>query len=223
MEKKLAILVADLAGYTALTEAHGSFSAAEIVDRYVQIVSKSLTGSSRLVERVGDEVIIIADSATDLVSTALNLCQLARVENNFLIIHAGLHVGNLLERNGSFFGTAINLASRIASYSKRGQLLCSANFIKEVIHSSMLEYRSIGEVSFKNLREKVEIFEIIVECQLSAPPIDPVCRMTVLTQEAITWQHGGKVYYFCSQECQTLFASSPEDFASEHKDEAIGN
>jgi class 3 adenylate cyclase len=31
-------LIADLSGYTALTEAHGNISAAQIVKRYVEIV-----------------------------------------------------------------------------------------------------------------------------------------------------------------------------------------
>ncbi|MDO1449202.1 adenylate/guanylate cyclase domain-containing protein [Rhodocytophaga aerolata] len=223
MERKLAILVADLAGYTALTEAHGSFSAAQIVDKYLQIVNNSLTGSSRLVERVGDEVVIIAEIARDLVETALRLRQLANEENNFLAIHAGIHIGDLLERNGSFFGTAINLASRIASISKGGQILCSASIIKEVAEASNIEFTCLGEVSFKNLRTKIELFEIKAEPHLLPPHIDPVCRMLVLPNQAIHCQHEGKMYYFCSGECQTLFVSSPKDFASAHEDETIGS
>lgn len=223
MEKKLAILVADLAGYTALTETHGSFSAAKLVDRYLQIVKKSLTGSSRLVERVGDEVIIVADIAFDLVETALKLRQLANKEDNFLAIHAGLHIGNLLEQNGSFFGTAINLASRIANYSRGGQILCSASFIREIADTSNLDFTCLGEVSFKNLRSKVELYEIRPESQLLSSYMDPVCRMLVLPHQAICCQHQGKMYYFCSVECQLLFSSSPSDFASAHEDETVGS
>ena len=42
MEENLAILMADLSGYTALTETHGAVSAANLIDRYVEIVEKCL-------------------------------------------------------------------------------------------------------------------------------------------------------------------------------------
>jgi class 3 adenylate cyclase len=62
MEKTLAILMADLSGYTALTEAHGAISAADLIDRFLQIVKQSLVGSSRLHQRRGDEVMIVSES-----------------------------------------------------------------------------------------------------------------------------------------------------------------
>jgi class 3 adenylate cyclase len=37
MEKNIAILMADLSGYTALTETHGSSAAADIIDKYMGI------------------------------------------------------------------------------------------------------------------------------------------------------------------------------------------
>jgi len=44
MEQDIAILIADLSGYTALTETHGASSAADLVDKYVEIVNNSLAG-----------------------------------------------------------------------------------------------------------------------------------------------------------------------------------
>ena len=49
-------LIGDLAGYTALTEAHGDMSAAKIVKRYVEIVNDNIFSGTKLVERVGDEI-----------------------------------------------------------------------------------------------------------------------------------------------------------------------
>ena len=53
MEQDIAILIADLSGYTALTEIHGSLSAADLIDKYVDIVNASLIGDSRLQEFLG--------------------------------------------------------------------------------------------------------------------------------------------------------------------------
>ena len=59
MEKNLAILIADLSGYTALTEAHGAMSAADLIDTFLKMVDESLVGDSHLHQRRGDEVMII--------------------------------------------------------------------------------------------------------------------------------------------------------------------
>ncbi|HEY6976652.1 MAG TPA: hypothetical protein VH396_10210 [Chitinophagaceae bacterium] len=60
MEKDIAIMIADLSGYTAHTEVHGSISSADLVDKYLQIVEESLLGDCYLHERTGDEVMIVS-------------------------------------------------------------------------------------------------------------------------------------------------------------------
>jgi len=42
MEQNISILIADLSGYTALTETHGSISAADLINKYLDIVNASL-------------------------------------------------------------------------------------------------------------------------------------------------------------------------------------
>lgn len=52
-EIEVVILIADLCGYTALTEAHGNVQAANAVTRYAEIARAALAPGVRLVERVG--------------------------------------------------------------------------------------------------------------------------------------------------------------------------
>src|SRR5215203_5945586 len=108
----MAILMADLSGYTALTETHGASSAADIIDKYLNIVDDCLVGESRLHERTGDEVMIISPTADDLLATALSILYKCLKEHHFLLLHGGMHYGEILMRNNSYFGTAINFTSR---------------------------------------------------------------------------------------------------------------
>ena len=73
MEQNTAILIADLSGYTALTEAHGASTAANTIDKFLNIVFSSLVGNSQLHERIGDEVMIVSNSADELMETTLKL------------------------------------------------------------------------------------------------------------------------------------------------------
>ena len=71
MEENIAILMADLSGYTALTETHGANSAADLIDKYVSIAENCLVGDCKLHERIGDEIMIVSASPDFLLATAL--------------------------------------------------------------------------------------------------------------------------------------------------------
>ena len=42
MEENIAVLMADLSGYTALTEIHGAVSAANLIDKYIEISPRNV-------------------------------------------------------------------------------------------------------------------------------------------------------------------------------------
>ena len=144
MEQNIAILVADLSGYTALTETHGALSAADLIDRYIEIVNNSLVGDSYLHERVGDEVMIVSASPDNLLSTAAVLLSNALQQYKFLHIHGALHYGKVLKRNNSFFGSAINLTSRIASQAKPGIFLCSDDLLNALTDKNACLIQLLG-------------------------------------------------------------------------------
>src|SRR5512134_65917 len=57
VERTVAFVLADLAGYVALTEAHGNAEAAGIIERFLAATRASLAPGARLIERVGDQVV----------------------------------------------------------------------------------------------------------------------------------------------------------------------
>lgn len=200
----MGILIADLSGYTALTEAHGAMAAADIVDRYIEIVRDCLVGDSHLHERVGDEVMIVSPSAENLQATALLLLQATRSEENFLLVHGGLHWGSLLRRNNSYFGTAINLASRIAAKATAGTIWCSKDFIAALSSYQTSSFKSRGKYDLKNISEEIELFELQAD-QLKKIYVDPVCRMLVLNEEKAHSHPSAPGTYFCSSDCMNSF------------------
>ncbi len=46
--------------------------------------------------------------------------------------------------------------------------------------------------------------------------VDPVCGMTVPANAALSEQHAGRRYAFCSAGCQTKFVANPEHYVDEH-------
>jgi class 3 adenylate cyclase/YHS domain-containing protein len=208
MEKNIAIMMADLSGYTAMTEVHGADSAAGIIDQYLAIVKKSLVGSSHLHERVGDEMVIVADTAEDLAYTATFLFEFAHDENEFLPLHAGLHYGPVVTRDGAYFGSTINITSRITSVAEKGCMVCSAEFLNKLPEGHPYVVKNKGMYTFKNLLKPVELFQVscCIEFMTKKYVIDPVCHMLIKAPAtAPQLEHKGELYYFCSEKCIEMY------------------
>ncbi|HEV8616827.1 MAG TPA: adenylate/guanylate cyclase domain-containing protein, partial [Methylomirabilota bacterium] len=120
-----AFVIADLAGYTALTEAHGGMEAAKTVSRYVELASQALVPGARLLENVGDQVLIVADDVRAAVQTALRLRDAVEREPLFPDVRIGIHAGPVVEQAGHYFGSALNVTARLAAHARAGEVLCT--------------------------------------------------------------------------------------------------
>lgn len=215
-EVEAAFLIADLAGYTALTETHGDTRAASVLARYVEITEHALEPGARLVERVGDEVLIVAAEARTAVATAVRLRAAIEREPLFPTVRIGMHAGSIVEQNGKYFGAALNLTARVATHASEGQILCTDRVATQAASVDGVEYRALGQVRFKNIVEPVALFEIFIARQSRETIVlDPVCRMQVKPDSApARLPYGGSVYHFCSVECARAFAARPDDYVS---------
>ena len=200
MEENIAIMMADLSGYTALTETHGPSSAADLIDKYMEIVETCLVGDSKFVERTGDEVMIVSHSADQLLASAVLLINAISKEENFLEIHGGLHFGKVLKRKNSFFGTSINLTSRIAAKASAGCFWCSEEFTNALSGTALVKLEPKGKHSLKNISEQQEMFEVVIENKKSFF-IDPICRMLILNTEKAIKHPVKEDIFFCSPSC----------------------
>jgi len=210
MEKNMAILMADLSGYTALTETHGSFAAADLIDKYMEIVENCLAGDCRLHERTGDEIMIVSASPDCLLATALMIGNNTLKEENFLLVHGGLHYGKVLMRGNSYFGSAINLTSRIAAKADTGTFWCSEEYVNALSDKSKFTLTSKGNHVFKNISGEKEIFELCIEDRRTFY-VDPVCRMLILDPKIAIPHPAEGDQYFCSPDCLEIYMTKGKD------------
>lgn len=206
-EENIAILIADLTGYSALTETHGAISAADMIDSYVHIVENSLAGDCYLHETTGDEVMIVSSSAEYLLATAQNLIRTSSGKNRFLQVHGGLHYGSILKRHNKFFGTAINLAARIAAKANPGTIWCSQDFIQSLDPKQAGNFRSTGKHFFKNINGTNEIFELIAATDTNST-IDPVCKMRITEKHNAIAHPLQKHLFFCDTTCLDIYSAN---------------
>lgn len=207
----MVFLIADLAGYTALTEAMGDMEAAKVIARYVELVDGVLRPGTRMLERVGDEVLIVGDEVASTLRTARDLHAAVECEPLFPAVRAGLHAGRVLEQDGKYFGAVLNLAARVASHAAAGQILCTETVARQADGLEDIQCREVGLVRFRNIVEPVRVFEVIAGLGCGQTTVvDPVCRMHVSPETAPARQPFGETtYYFCSIGCARAFAERP--------------
>lgn len=213
-EVEVVFLIADLSGYTALTEVHGDAHAAEAVTRYGEIARAALQPGTRLVDRVGDEVLIMAPDAPTAVRTAVELHAAVEREPLFPTLRSGMHAGTAVVHGNGYVGGSVNLTARVAAHARGGQILCTERVKALASDLEGIEYQALGAIRFKNVTDPVAVFEVVAgRASREVTTIDPVCRMQVRPNSApARLPFGGTTYYFCSFECARAFAERPDRY-----------
>jgi adenylate cyclase len=150
---RVAIAFADLAGYTRLTEEVGEEEALEVVERFVELVTETLPDDARVIKTIGDEVMVVGTDLAALVDWAVGF-QALQTERPLPRI--GLHGGNVLYRDGDYYGRAVNLAARVAARAAGGEVLVTRE-VREAAGAN-LAFAHIGEVKLKGFDEATELF-----------------------------------------------------------------
>ncbi len=199
----------DLAGFTALTEAHGDLDAADTATRFAELTRAALGKHDRLIKTLGDAVLVTSptpDAAIDLVDRLLTS---AAGDRSLPALRAGLHHGPAIERHGDVFGAAVNLAARVAAEAYAGEVLATAG-IAAVAAERGIPVVDIGVVPLKNVGEATMLSSLAFMVGATESAVDPVCQAVIDRRAAAgELRHDQKVYWFCSLACAAAFASNP--------------
>jgi class 3 adenylate cyclase/YHS domain-containing protein len=213
-ESRVVFIIADLAGYTALTEAHGGGEAATIVGRYRRLAEDALADGARVVEQVGDQVLIVSADARTAIITADRLRAAVGKEPHFLAVRVGIADGPIVQRDGRYFGPALNLTARLAARAACDEILCTAEVARACGAVDGLMFRDLGTQRFRNVPEPVAVTTVVSErAAHHAAALDPVCWMHLDPSAApARLPFRDKTYYFCSLVCARAFAKNPENY-----------
>jgi adenylate cyclase len=203
---------ADLAGFTALTEAHGDEAAADLAREFCDSVRQLLAGhNAEELKTIGDASMLRVASAEDAVRLGLEIAAGTRRRQNFPAVHIGMHTGSAVKKGDDWFGSTVNLAARVAAAAAGDEVLLTGDTREASGESDAVEYERRGRMRFKNVREPVELYRAVERGETKQHlRVDPVCRMTVAPERcAGHLVHDGVDYCFCSLQCAGAFALKP--------------
>src|SRR5580765_3090889 len=180
-DRAATFLFADIAGFTALTEAHGDEAAIELVVSFSEAVEAELPEvAGEHVKTIGDAVMLRVPEPADAVMLGLWIAHDAMRDHGSPAVRVGLHHGHAIERNGDYFGASVNLAARVSSAAAGGEVLVTGQTAALAPDLEGVMFESRGRKRLRNVSEPVELFAVLeVGESRGSLPVDPVCRMAV--------------------------------------------
>ncbi len=146
-------LFADLVGFTEFTTRHGDDRAAELaVCFHERVCALAAELGCHVVKAIGDAVMVRSDNGEAAVELAKRILDLAEHEG-FPRARVGLDTGPAVERNCDWFGSTVNIASRVASAATAGELLMTERTRRAAAGLTSIELSCRGRRSLKGLPE----------------------------------------------------------------------
>ena len=164
--KLAAIMFADVVGYSRMM-ARNEERTLELLKDFENICSPIISNNEgKIIKKVGDELFCEFSSAKQAVDCSLNIQKAIQPYNDSrpkefkLQVRIGIHVGDIVLRDGDVFGDGVNVASRIQPFSNPGGI-CISNAVKESI-SSHPNYNIIseGQQELKNILEQHTLYRV---------------------------------------------------------------
>ena len=165
IERRLvAILMADVAGYSRLIGIDDEGTLAELNAHHAELIEPKIKEHrGRIVRTTGDGLLVLFLSAVDALRCAVEI-QRAMVQRNVQVppdrrieFRMGVNVGDIVEGT-SIHGDGINVAARLEALAEAGGV-CVSNRVQEDAQGSLgrlgIAFEDIGQHQLKNIGRPV--------------------------------------------------------------------
>lgn len=157
--KLVAILFADIVGYTSLMQVSEQQALNALQKFKAQLETQVPVEKGEIIQFYGDGCLCTFDSSVNAVNCAKKL-QLAFKNAPEVPVRIGLHAGEVVFKEDNAFGDAINIASRIESMGVPGSILISSNIRNQIKNKPEFELVALGRFEFKNVLEGMTVYAL---------------------------------------------------------------
>ncbi len=149
----------DIVGYTAMMQ-HSEQEALSAVKRHQELLEGCvLHHKGKVLQYYGDGSLSIFSSAVQAVECAMQLQQQYQLPPK-VPLRIGIHIGDILFEDEKVFGDGVNLASRIESSAKEGEIYISEDVWRNIKNKEGFAVEYLGKKSFKNIEEPIRIYKL---------------------------------------------------------------
>ena len=177
-----AILSADVAGYARLMNADEG-GTLNLLSAHRDITDRLIAGQGgRIANTAGDSILAEFPSAVDALQCALDILERVGAVNREIpeahrvIFRIGLHVGEVMVRDGDLFGDGVNIAARLQGLAQPGSV-CLSDAAHQFVHRALpLNFEDLGPQKIKNIDSAIRVYLARPADAPPSPVLPPVHR-----------------------------------------------
>src|SRR5438067_6115747 len=174
-ERKLAaIMFTDMVGYSALAQRDDKV-ALELLEehrRLLRAIFPQFHGTE--IKTIGDAFLVEFGSALEAAQCAIEIQRtLAKrnhdvTSNRRMELKIGIHIGDVVHRDGDVYGDGVNIASRIEQLAGAGGICVSMDVERQIRNALEARFEKFGSADLKNIKLRMDLFRIILPWEKGA-------------------------------------------------------
>jgi len=159
------ILFTDVEGSTALTERLGDAKAREVLRNHERIVREALRAHGGAeVKAMGDGFMASFSSATRALECAIAMQRAFAAHSDEhpetpIRVRIGLNAGEPIAEDEDLFGTAVNMAARIAAQAKGEEILAS-DVVRQLVAGKRFLFADRGDIALRGFEDPMRLYEV---------------------------------------------------------------
>jgi adenylate cyclase len=174
-ERKLAaIMFTDMVGYSALSQRDDKLALVLLEEhrKLLREIFPRFHGTE--IKTIGDAFLVEFGSALEAAQCAIEI-QRALAKRNTdsaadrrIELKIGIHIGDVVHRDGDVYGDGVNIASRIEPLAGAGGICVSMDVERQIRNALEARFEKFGTADLKNISLPMDLFRIVLPWETSA-------------------------------------------------------
>jgi adenylate cyclase len=156
--RHITVAFADLVGFTRLGEEVPAEELGHLANRLADLARDVAVPPVRFIKTIGDAVMFVCTDPVPLLDAVLKLVEITDGDNDFPRLRAGIASGPAVSRAGDWFGSPVNLASRVTSVARPGAVLAAESTRDELGDDAGFSWSFAGVRHLKGIKGEVKLF-----------------------------------------------------------------
>jgi len=161
--RQVAVAFADLVGFTKLGEVVSPEELGQLAGRLAGLARDLTAPPVRFIKTIGDAVMFVCPDPAPLLDTVLKLVDVVDTDSDFPRLRGGVASGMAVSRAGDWFGSPVNVASRVTGVARPGAVLV-ADSVREALgdtaDDARFEWTFAGPRHLKGIKGIVKLFRV---------------------------------------------------------------
>jgi adenylate cyclase len=176
-ERKLAaIMFTDMVGYSALAQRDDKV-ALELLEEHRRLLREIFPRfHGTEIKTIGDAFLVEFGSALEAAQCAIEIQRTLAKRNHDVTsdrrieLKIGIHIGDVMHRDGDVYGDGVNIASRIEQLAGAGGICVSMDVERQIRNALEARFEKFGTADLKNIKLPMDLFRIVLPWETGGKP-----------------------------------------------------